>query len=67
MVILIFIEDVIQFLGSNIKYAGLFQKKKTGGLGTYFFENPLWNISFFYPWNFQVKQSSTPGNSTKLC
>ena len=40
MVILIFIEDVIQFLGSNIECAGLFQKK-TGGLRTYFFENSL--------------------------
>ena len=32
----------------------------------YFKKNP-WNFSFFYPWKFQRKQSSTPGYSIKLC
>ena len=46
----------------------LFRKKtKQGRLRTYFFENPLEFFFFFlYPWKFQTKQSSTPGNSTKL-
>ena len=40
---IICVEDVVQFLGSNIECVGLFQIKKTGGLRTYFF-NPPWNI-----------------------
>ena len=53
-------------------YSG--RKKQTGGgrggLRTYFFlkKNP-WNCFGFslYPWKFQVKQNSTPGNLVKLC
>ena len=49
MVILIFIEDVIQFLGSNIKCAGLFQKKKQGGWGHTFLKTPCGIFHFFTP------------------
>ena len=46
---------------------GLFQKKKNKQEGTYFFENPLEFLAFLlYPWKFQIKQSFTTINSTKL-
>ena len=60
---MIFNEDVIQFFGSNIEWAGLFQKK-TGGLRAKFFEPPLEYFIFFtllleipektklHPWKF---------------
>ena len=36
-------------------------------LRTYFFEKTPGISRLFYPWKFQTKQSSIPGNSAKLC
>ena len=53
---------------SRSLYWAISRKKTSRGLRTYFFETPLqFLIFFFYHWKFQTKQSSTPGNSTKLC
>ena len=42
-------------------------EKKNKQEGTYFFENPLEFLAFLlYPWKFQIKQSFTTMNSTKL-
>ena len=45
---------------SQLFWNGLFQKKKQGGLRTFFCYS-------LYSWKFQAKQSSTSGNLLQLC
>ena len=60
---------------SQLFWNGLLRKKKRnrgveeGVEDILFFEKNPWNCFGFslYPWKFQVKQNSTPGNLVKLC
>ena len=60
----------LQIKASNSIYIMGYSRKNPdrGGLRIYFFEKPLEVFIFLiYRWKFQIKQCSTPGNSTKFC
>ena len=56
-----------QYYFLNYRLMVYSRKNKQGGLRTTFFENTGIFSFLSYPWKFQTKQSSTLGNSAKLC
>ena len=54
---------------NQLFWKGLFQKKTNRGFEDILFWKKPWDFFCFslYPWKFQAKQSSAPGNLVKLC